>query len=74
MIKAQVKSLIELSFRLISLLPLPAKALSPLPCTLRGGVSSSTAVSHSGRQGEDNTAFISTHIDMPYVVFNKYRK
>lgn len=39
MIKAQVKSLIELSFRLISLLPLPAKALNPPPCTLRGNVS-----------------------------------
>lgn len=39
MIKAQVKSLIEPSFRLISLLPLPAKALNPPPCTLRGGMS-----------------------------------
>lgn len=39
MIKAQVKSLIELSFRLISLLPLAAKALNPPPCALRGGMS-----------------------------------
>lgn len=39
MIKAQVKSLIELSFRLISLLPLLARALNPQPCTLKGSVS-----------------------------------
>lgn len=73
MIKAQVKSLIELSFKLISLLPLPAKALNPPPCSPRCGVSAPTQliqwVSHSGRQ--NNMVLISTHIDTPYVVFNK---
>lgn len=74
MIKAQVKALIELSFRLISLLLLPAKALHhqtpPLPSTLRGGVSlPKQRVFHSGRQ--NNTALMSPHIDMKYVVFNK---
>lgn len=39
MIKAQVKSLIELSFRLISLLPHPAKTVNPPPCSVRCGVS-----------------------------------
>lgn len=61
MIKAQVKSLIELSFRLISLLPLPAKALNPQPSTLRDSVSLpkqlSVSLRTTGQRGFNNNTY-----------------
>jgi len=50
LIKAQVKSLIELSFRLISLLPLPGKRLWTLHSERRRATSSRAGVFHSAWQ------------------------
>ncbi len=61
MIKAQVKSLIELSFRLISLLPLLARALNPPPRTLSSGMSFTAQPSVSFRKAGQHRFKIKTH-------------
>lgn len=71
MIKAQVKSLIELSFRLISLLPLWQKALSPPSCCLRGGAPEPAAPKMWHLGWWDSTLSSPLHIDILYIVFNR---